>query len=73
MDVRMPELDGISATAAIKREMPEVAVVMVTMHDSDEYVMEAMQAGASGYILKDATQAELVGSVRGALPARRRD
>jgi len=64
MDVRMPELDGLAATREIKRESPETAVVMVTMHENPEYLLEALRAGAAGYVLKDATHAEVLKTVR---------
>ncbi len=64
MDVRMPEMDGLSATSAIKEEHPEIDVVMVTMHDNRDYTRKAMLAGAAGYVLKDATQDELTDVVR---------
>jgi DNA-binding NarL/FixJ family response regulator len=64
MDVRMPELDGLAATRAIKDECPQVSVVIVTMHENPDYLFEALRAGAAGYVLKDATQREVVGAVR---------
>jgi DNA-binding NarL/FixJ family response regulator len=64
MDVRMPRSDGLEATRAIKEEMPEVSVVMVTMHENPDYLLEAIRAGAAGYILKDAAGGRLVGAVR---------
>ena len=64
MDVRMPKCDGLEATRAIKEEMPEVSVVMVTMHENPDYLLEAIRAGAAGYILKDAEGERLVGAVR---------
>ncbi len=63
MDVRMPDMDGLEATRAIKRERPETGVLMVTMHENRDYMLEATKAGASGYVLKDARD-ELVGAVR---------
>ena len=64
MDVRMPEMDGLEATRAIKHERPEVGVLMVTMHDNHDYRREATKAGAAGYVLKDAPRDELIGAVR---------
>ena len=64
MDVRMPEMDGLEATRAIKHECPEVGVLMVTMHDNQDYMLEAAKAGAAGYVLKDAPRDELIGAVR---------
>jgi DNA-binding NarL/FixJ family response regulator len=67
MDVRMPKSDGLEATRAIKEEMPKVSVMMVTMHEDPEYLLEAIRAGVEGYILKDAGGERLVGAVRRAL------
>jgi DNA-binding NarL/FixJ family response regulator len=64
MDVRMPELDGLAATRQIKLESPTTAVVMVTMHENPEYLLEALRAGAAGYVLKDATHEEVLKTVR---------
>lgn len=69
MDVRMPRLDGIEATkrilAAAERDgRPAPAVLVLTTFDADEYVHEALQAGASGFLLKDALPEELVQAVR---------
>jgi DNA-binding NarL/FixJ family response regulator len=64
MDVRMPEMDGLAATKAIKEELPQTSVVMVTMHESPDYLLEAIKAGAAGYILKDAAGERLVEAVR---------
>jgi len=54
LDVRMPEMDGLQALAAIKAEMPDVSVVMLTVYASPEYLSRAIAAGAAGYLLKDA-------------------
>lgn len=64
MDVRMPRMDGLAATREIKAEHPLTSVLMVTIHDSPEYLMEAIKAGAAGYVLKDSTKQELLGAVR---------
>ena len=64
MDVRMPDMDGLEATRAIKREHPETGVLMVTMHENRDYMLEATKAGAAGYVLKDAPRNELISAVR---------
>lgn len=64
MDVRMPEMDGLAATRAIKSESPRVSILVVTTHAETEYLLEAVEAGAAGYVLKDATKRELVDAVR---------
>ncbi|MCA1728662.1 MAG: response regulator transcription factor [Actinobacteria bacterium] len=64
MDMRMPEMDGLEATRAIKREHPEISILMVTMHDNNDYMLEAAKAGAAGYVLKDASRNELLATMR---------
>jgi len=60
----MPEMDGITATRHIKREQPGVSVLMVTMHENPDYLLEALDAGAAGYVLKDAPADRLINAVR---------
>jgi two-component system, NarL family, response regulator NreC len=60
MDITMPDMNGIEATRQIKRVAPEVKVLVLTMHENDEYVFQALRAGASGYILKEAADTELI-------------
>lgn len=67
MDVRMPKMDGLEATRAIKRHHPRVVVLMLTMHENPDYLFEALKAGAAGYVLKDATEDEIVSAIRRAL------
>ena len=67
MDVRMPEMDGLEATRAIKHESPGIGVLMVTMHENRDYMLEAIKAGAAGYVLKDAPREELISAVQCAL------
>jgi DNA-binding NarL/FixJ family response regulator len=64
MDVRMPGRDGLEATRDLLREMPETHVLILTTFDLNEYVYEAMRAGASGFLLKDVPRAQLVDGVR---------
>ncbi|WP_193787092.1 response regulator [Leucobacter japonicus] len=63
MDVRMPGMNGIEATAEIARRFPETRVVVLTTFDLDEYATGAIQAGASGFLLKDARPTELVDAI----------
>ena len=64
IDVRMPELDGLATCRCIKQEYPATKVILLTMHESPQYLLEALKAGASGYILKDITQHDLIATVR---------
>ena len=64
MDIRMPELGGIEATRRITVERPEIRVLVLTTFDLDEYVYEALRAGASGFLLKDASAEQLAEAVR---------
>jgi two-component system, NarL family, response regulator DegU len=64
MDVRMPVMDGLAATKEVKQRFPEISVMMLTMHENPDYLLEALKAGAAGYILKDAPQEEIIEAVR---------
>ena len=59
MDIGMPNLNGIEATKQIRKRFPDVKVIILTMHASEEYVFAVLNAGASGYILKQAAPSEL--------------
>ena len=59
MDINMPEMNGLEATAAIRKQFPTVKVLVLTVHDSHEYVAQVLRSGAQGYVLKDASPAEL--------------
>lgn len=64
MDLTMPDLNGIDATIAIKRAHPEIQVLVLTMHDSDEHFFRLLQAGASGYLLKGGGKNDLLAALR---------
>ena len=64
MDVRMPEMDGIEATRRIKGGLPTISVLVVTTYDNPDYLFEAVEAGAAGYVLKDAPKPQLLSAVR---------
>ena len=66
MDIRMPVMDGLAATGLITARQPAPKVVMLTTFDLDDYVYEALRAGASGFLLKDSPRADLVAAVRAA-------
>jgi len=59
LDISMPGIGGLEASAQLKQELPEVRVVMLSMHANEEYVLQALRAGAVGYMLKDSATAEL--------------
>jgi DNA-binding NarL/FixJ family response regulator len=64
MDVRMPVMDGVEATAAIIEEWPGTRIMMLTTFADDEYVQEALERGAAGYVLKDIAPAEIIAAIR---------
>lgn len=64
MDIAMPLLNGLEATRQIKREHPEINVLVLTMYDHEEYFRQMLEVGASGYIIKRAAANELVSAIR---------
>ncbi len=64
MDLNMPRLNGLEATALLRRELPQVRMLVFTIHHESHYVTQAVRAGAHGYIAKDAPPTELVAAVR---------
>jgi DNA-binding NarL/FixJ family response regulator len=64
LDVKMPKLTGLQATREIKAQAPEVAVLILSMHDDEGYLAEALEAGASGYVLKTQADTDLVAAIR---------
>lgn len=63
LDIGMPLMNGIEATAQIVRRAPEVRVVILSMHPNEAYIGRALQAGAKGYLLKDSADSDLVGAI----------
>lgn len=59
MDVAMPEMNGLEATARVVKEFPQVRVIILSMHANEEYVLQALRTGAVGYVLKDSGVSEL--------------
>jgi DNA-binding NarL/FixJ family response regulator len=66
LDVAMPKLTGLQATREIKAQAPETAVLILSMHDDDRYLFEALRAGAAGYVLKRAADQDLLDAIRAA-------
>jgi DNA-binding NarL/FixJ family response regulator len=66
MDLRLPDGDGVSATAAIRAELPGIRVVILTTYETDGDILRAVEAGAVGYLLKDTSPADLAQAVRAA-------
>ena len=64
MDIRMPELDGVLATKAVKQRYPHVGIIILTTFDDDDYVYSALKYGASGYLLKGGSVQELADAIR---------
>lgn len=64
MDIAMPQMNGFEATAAIKKELPQVQVLALTMHDDYDHFFQVLYAGASGYVLKGASSADLLAAIR---------
>ena len=67
LDVAMPRLTGLQASAELKRRRPELRTLMLSMYDSEQYFFEALKAGASGYVLKSAADRDLVEACRAAM------
>jgi len=64
LDIAMPRLNGLDAAAQIARRLPEVGVIILSMHDEEDYLVRALSAGVRGYLLKDTAQIDLVRAVR---------
>jgi DNA-binding NarL/FixJ family response regulator len=64
MDIKLPGINGIEATRMIKAELPDTEVIVLSMYDEEEYVRESVKAGATGYVLKDISQDELIRNIK---------
>jgi DNA-binding NarL/FixJ family response regulator len=67
LDVSMPRMTGIQAAAELQKRKPELKILMLSMHDSEQFLFEALKAGASGYVLKSAADTDIVDAVRSAM------
>ena len=67
IDVRMPIQDGLATCRAIKLECQGTSVILITIHENPEYLLDALKAGAAGYVLKDISQGELITAIKGVL------
>jgi DNA-binding NarL/FixJ family response regulator len=67
MDIRMPNMGGLEATHAIKRELPQTVVLMITAHEETSHLAEAIKAGAAGYVLKGESPQQITAAIRAAL------
>lgn len=64
MDISMPGMDGVEATRRIKKENPQIGVVVLTMYAEEEFIFDLVRAGAAGYLLKDADSAQIAKAIR---------
>jgi len=64
MDLSMPRLSGLEAARRIRKSLPETRILVLTMHDEDEYIVRSVRAGVSGYLLKDEAPSDLVPGIR---------
>lgn len=67
MDLSMPNMNGMDAIREIKKRLPEIKIIALTVHKTEEYILATLQVGANGYVLKDATHAELMIAIRSVL------
>jgi DNA-binding NarL/FixJ family response regulator len=70
MDLKMPGMNGVQATREIRRVAPAVPVLVLTTYDDDEWIVDAIRAGAAGYLLKDSRREDLVAAIEGAVAGR---
>lgn len=67
MDLKMPIMDGVQATRLIKEQYPNVAVLILTTYDQDEWVVDAIRAGAAGYLLKETNSEDIIAAIEGTI------
>ncbi|MEJ2024803.1 MAG: response regulator transcription factor, partial [Deltaproteobacteria bacterium] len=67
LDISMPKMNGMSVIKDIKNQNPKIKILMLTVHESEEYILEAFKSGADGYCLKDASYSELVMAINSIL------
>jgi len=65
MDLKMPGMNGVQATRALRERFPQIAVLVLTTYDDDEWVVDAIRAGAAGYLLKDSSSEQIVAAIEG--------
>lgn len=70
MDLKMPGMNGIEATREIRNKFPHVKILVLTTYDEDEWVFDAIRAGASGYLLKDTSRQKIIEAIRGTVEGR---
>jgi two-component system nitrate/nitrite response regulator NarL len=64
MDISMPHMNGLEAMTSLRKQVPNAKILVLTMHDSREYIAQVVRSGARGYLLKDSAPAELVGAIK---------
>jgi two-component system response regulator NreC len=64
VDIAMPNLSGIEAAQRISSELPQIAIVILSMHSDESYVLRALKAGAKGYLLKDSAEGDLIEAIK---------
>jgi len=63
LDIRMPKLNGIEATSVIKSKLPQMKVLILSMHEDEEYILKSVEEGADGYLLKDTSKPEFIKAI----------